>query len=54
VQTMLWELAGSSLGVRRKNREARWEHARRLPEEDCKTHRKNTGGCRIGESWVIV
>ncbi|RWV77063.1 hypothetical protein GW17_00062165 [Ensete ventricosum] len=45
---MQWDLAESSLGVRQRDREARWEYARRLPEEDRKTQRKNVGGCRIG------
>ncbi|RRT55795.1 hypothetical protein B296_00035279 [Ensete ventricosum] len=44
---MEWDLVGSSLEVHRRDREARWEHARRSPEEDHKTHRKNAGGYRI-------
>ncbi|RZR93047.1 hypothetical protein BHM03_00021450 [Ensete ventricosum] len=44
---MLRELIGSSLGVRRRDREARWEHARRSPEKDHKTYRKNAEGYRI-------
>ncbi|RRT42570.1 hypothetical protein B296_00013963 [Ensete ventricosum] len=39
-----WDLAGSSLRVRRRDREARWEHAERSSEEDHKTHRKNVRG----------
>ncbi|RRT57860.1 hypothetical protein B296_00032342 [Ensete ventricosum] len=46
---MQWKLVENSLGVRRMNREARWEHAERLPKKNCKTHHKNTGGCRIAE-----
>ncbi|RRT32251.1 hypothetical protein B296_00047879, partial [Ensete ventricosum] len=38
---------GSSLGLCRRNREARWEHIGRSSEEDRKTHRKNTEECRI-------
>ncbi|RWW74569.1 hypothetical protein BHE74_00017487 [Ensete ventricosum] len=45
---MLWELARSFLGVRRRDREARWEHTRISPEENCKTHRKNADDYRIG------
>ncbi|RWW09379.1 hypothetical protein GW17_00027135 [Ensete ventricosum] len=45
---MQWELTESSLRVYRRNRKARWEHAGRSLEEDCKTHRKNVGDCRIG------
>ncbi|RWV94362.1 hypothetical protein GW17_00043107 [Ensete ventricosum] len=45
---MQWELTGNSLGVHRRNREARYEHAGRSPEEDCKTHHKNVGDYRIG------
>ncbi|RRT76361.1 hypothetical protein B296_00006409 [Ensete ventricosum] len=45
---MQWDLAESSLGVRQRDREARWEHVRILPKEDRKTQRKNVGGCRIG------
>ncbi|RRT43592.1 hypothetical protein B296_00030738 [Ensete ventricosum] len=48
---MQWELAGSSLGVRQRNQEGCWEHAGRSPKEDCKTHRKITGGCRI--AWSL-
>ncbi|RWV94251.1 hypothetical protein GW17_00043228 [Ensete ventricosum] len=44
---MLWELAGSSLGVHRRNQEARWEHVGRSLEDN-KTNRKNTKGYRIG------
>ncbi|RRT60444.1 hypothetical protein B296_00006172 [Ensete ventricosum] len=47
VRTMQWELGGSSLGVCRRNREARWEHIGRSPEEDCKTCHKNTRGYQI-------
>ncbi|RWW48929.1 hypothetical protein BHE74_00044963 [Ensete ventricosum] len=50
VRTMQWELTGSSLGVHRRNQEARWEHAGRSLEEDRKTRCKNTGGCRFGGS----
>ncbi|RWW32435.1 hypothetical protein GW17_00002891 [Ensete ventricosum] len=50
VRTIQWDLAESSLGVRRREREAHWEHAGRSLEEDHKTHCKNTGGCRISES----
>ncbi|RWV82635.1 hypothetical protein GW17_00055848 [Ensete ventricosum] len=47
VQTMQWDLAGSSLGVRRRDWEARWEHAGRSLEEDRKIHRKNARDCQI-------
>ncbi|RRT79653.1 hypothetical protein B296_00022752, partial [Ensete ventricosum] len=39
VRTMQWDLAESSLGVRRRDREAHWEHAGRSLEEDRKTRR---------------
>ncbi|RWV96073.1 hypothetical protein GW17_00041246 [Ensete ventricosum] len=45
---------GSSLGHCRRNREARWEHIGRSSKEDRKTHRKNTGGCRIGGSRLAI
>ncbi|RWW36834.1 hypothetical protein BHE74_00058106, partial [Ensete ventricosum] len=41
------ELVESSLGVRQRNQEARWEHTGSLPEEDHKTRCKNVRGCRI-------
>ncbi|RRT37297.1 hypothetical protein B296_00051531 [Ensete ventricosum] len=47
---MLWELAGSSLGVRRRNKEACWKHTGRSLKEDHKTHCKNVGGCQIDGS----
>ncbi|RRT63420.1 hypothetical protein B296_00029098 [Ensete ventricosum] len=50
VRTMQWELAGSLLGVRRRNWEAHWEHTGRSPEEDHKTRRNNVGGYWIGGS----
>ncbi|RRT54507.1 hypothetical protein B296_00019820 [Ensete ventricosum] len=50
---MQWELTGNSLGVHRRNREARYEHAGRSPEEDRKTHHKNAGDYRIGRTIVI-
>ncbi|RWW45944.1 hypothetical protein BHE74_00048178 [Ensete ventricosum] len=40
VWTMQWELAGSSLGLRRRYQEDCWEHAGRSPEEDRETHRR--------------
>ncbi|RRT34290.1 hypothetical protein B296_00045244 [Ensete ventricosum] len=43
-----WDLAEVRYEIRRRDREARWEHTGRSPEEDRKTHRKNAGGCRIG------
>ncbi|RZS22469.1 hypothetical protein BHM03_00055265 [Ensete ventricosum] len=49
---MQWELTGNSLGVHRRNRETRYEHARRSPEEDCKSHHKNVGDYRIGRMVV--
>ncbi|RWW42973.1 hypothetical protein BHE74_00051419 [Ensete ventricosum] len=51
---MQWELTGNSLGVHRRNREARYEHAGRSPEEDCKTHHKNVGDYRIGRKILMV
>ncbi|RRT33111.1 hypothetical protein B296_00029197, partial [Ensete ventricosum] len=33
--------------IRQRNREIRWEHIRRLPEEDHRTRRKNAGGYQI-------
>ncbi|RWW26386.1 hypothetical protein BHE74_00002251 [Ensete ventricosum] len=56
---MLWELIGSSLGVCRRNREAYWEHVKRSPEEDHKTHRKmleatelaGANGCTIATQY---
>ncbi|RWW00168.1 hypothetical protein GW17_00036881 [Ensete ventricosum] len=33
--------------IRRRDREAHWEHVGRSPEEDRKTHRKNGKDCRI-------
>ncbi|RWW52405.1 hypothetical protein BHE74_00041183 [Ensete ventricosum] len=41
------DLVGSSLGARRRDQEAHWEHARRSSEENRKTHRKNAKGYRI-------
>ncbi|RWW80399.1 hypothetical protein BHE74_00011261 [Ensete ventricosum] len=40
VWMMRWELARSSLGLHRRYREDRQEHARRSPEEDHETHRR--------------
>ncbi|RRT75148.1 hypothetical protein B296_00016534 [Ensete ventricosum] len=47
---ILWELAISSLGVRRRNREDHWEHAGRSLEEDRKTRHKNAGSYQISGS----
>ncbi|RRT36438.1 hypothetical protein B296_00046239 [Ensete ventricosum] len=44
---MQWDLAKSSLGVCRRDREARWKHVGRSLEEDRKTHRKNVGDYQI-------
>ncbi|RRT41857.1 hypothetical protein B296_00026813 [Ensete ventricosum] len=44
----------TSLGDSPKDREGRWEHIERSPEEDQKTYRKNVGGCRIGRSYVLI
>ncbi|RZS25932.1 hypothetical protein BHM03_00059231 [Ensete ventricosum] len=49
-----WDLTRSSLGDPSKGSETRLGHARRSPEEDRMTYRKNVGGYRIGESWVLV
>ncbi|RWV91190.1 hypothetical protein GW17_00046547 [Ensete ventricosum] len=40
---MQWDLTESSLGVHRRDQEARWKYVGRSPEEDHKTHRKNAG-----------
>ncbi|RWW57952.1 hypothetical protein BHE74_00035229 [Ensete ventricosum] len=47
---MQWDLVGISLGICRRDREARWEYAGRSLEEDRKTHRKNTGDYHISGS----
>ncbi|RWV92087.1 hypothetical protein GW17_00045576 [Ensete ventricosum] len=44
---MQWNLAGSSLGDSRRDREARWEHVGRSSKEHHRTPRKNARGCRI-------
>ncbi|RWW37296.1 hypothetical protein BHE74_00057615, partial [Ensete ventricosum] len=36
--------------IRRRDREARWEHAERSPKEGQMTCRKNAGGCQIGRN----
>ncbi|RWV90650.1 hypothetical protein BHE74_00028916 [Ensete ventricosum] len=51
---MQWDLAGSLLGVRQRDREARWEHVGRSPEEDRKTHRKNVGGYQISGRFLVA
>ncbi|RZR74589.1 hypothetical protein BHM03_00038952, partial [Ensete ventricosum] len=37
----------------RRDHEAHWKHTGRSPEEDRKTHRKNTGGYQIGGRFYL-
>ncbi|RZS16769.1 hypothetical protein BHM03_00048806 [Ensete ventricosum] len=48
------KIVGGSRKAGREDREPRWEHTERSPEEDQMTYRKNIGGYRIGGSWVLV
>ncbi|RZS22412.1 hypothetical protein BHM03_00055179 [Ensete ventricosum] len=51
---MQWDLVGISLGICRRDREARWEYAGRSLEEDRKTHRKNTGDYHISGKVTCI
>ncbi|RRT77739.1 hypothetical protein B296_00001730 [Ensete ventricosum] len=51
---MQWDLVKSSLGVCRRDWEARWEHTERSSKENRKTHCKNVGGYRISGSKSLV
>ncbi|RRT34088.1 hypothetical protein B296_00058990 [Ensete ventricosum] len=46
-EKLVWSYDGLVTDIRRRDREARWEHAGRLLEEDQKTRCKNIGGRQI-------